>query len=300
MQALAIAHNTNEMQLEEWLGHRKKGIGGSDAATVFSFNKYKSRVELYLEKTGEKDLHQEETEAAEWGREMEPILTKKFSQKTGLKVEPTYELLSHPEYPFMLANLDSLVHQDGELGVLECKTASEYLKDYWIDDLIPDAYMFQVQHYLAVTGLKFAYIAVLIGGNKFRYKFIERDEELISMILQEETKFWYEHVLAKVPPAWDGSSASTDLLKKLHPADNGETIELPENAGHWILKYKEIGTQIKEMEKEKDEFGNLIKAALGDNSVGMVGGLKVTYNTINKKESIVKATSYRQMRIYGA
>ena len=56
-------------------------------------------------------------------------------------------------------------------------------------DSIPDEYQLQIQHYMAVTGYAGAYIAVLIGGNTFRWKFVERDEELISMLIQFEHVF---------------------------------------------------------------------------------------------------------------
>ena len=49
-------------------------------------------------------------------------------------------------------------------------------------DEIPDYYMTQVQHYLAVTGVKTADVAVLIGGNDFRIYTIEADEELQSFV----------------------------------------------------------------------------------------------------------------------
>lgn len=38
----------------------------------------------------------------------------------------------------------------------------------------------QVQHYLAVCGMNKAYIAALIGGNKFVFTTIYRDDSLIE------------------------------------------------------------------------------------------------------------------------
>ncbi|MDE5859902.1 MAG: YqaJ viral recombinase family protein [Oscillospiraceae bacterium] len=45
-----ILASTENMPYEEWLEYRKKGIGGSDASVVCGINKYKSPVELWLEK----------------------------------------------------------------------------------------------------------------------------------------------------------------------------------------------------------------------------------------------------------
>lgn len=52
---------------------------------------------------------------------------------------------------------------------------------------------------LNMTVYRGAYIAVLVGGNTFRWKFIERDEELISMLLELELAFW-NHVQDCTPP----------------------------------------------------------------------------------------------------
>ena len=49
--ALRLA-NTKDMEREEWLKVRKKGIGSSDAAAAIGLNPYKSQLELWMEKTG--------------------------------------------------------------------------------------------------------------------------------------------------------------------------------------------------------------------------------------------------------
>ncbi|MFR8758810.1 MAG: DNA-binding protein, partial [Clostridium sp.] len=80
------------------------------------------------------------------------------------------------------------------------------------DGGIPKEYQLQVQHYLAVCGLKRAYIAVLIGGNHFLYYQVERDEEMIEKLLEAEKDFWEAHVLADVPPVPDDSKATSKYL----------------------------------------------------------------------------------------
>ena len=54
--------STENMPYEEWLEYRKQGIGGSDASVVCGINRYKSPVELWLDKTGQLP-HQEAGEA---------------------------------------------------------------------------------------------------------------------------------------------------------------------------------------------------------------------------------------------
>lgn len=167
MDAVILA-NTSEMSHEEWLAARRKGIGGSDAAAIAGLNKWKSPVAVYLEKIGQAPEENVSSEAAYWGTVLEDVVAQEFSKRTGLKVRRRNAILQHPEHSFMLANVDRLIV--GEKAGLECKTASEYLKEEWKDDEVPAQYLIQCQHYMAVTGYDAWWIAVLIGGNKFIYK----------------------------------------------------------------------------------------------------------------------------------
>ena len=46
-----ILAQTDNMPYEDWLEYRKLGIGGSDASAVCGISRYKSPVELWMEKT---------------------------------------------------------------------------------------------------------------------------------------------------------------------------------------------------------------------------------------------------------
>ena len=61
-----ILVSTEGMPYADWLEYRKQGIGGSDASVVCGINRYKSPVELWLDKTGQLPP-QEAGEAAYWG-----------------------------------------------------------------------------------------------------------------------------------------------------------------------------------------------------------------------------------------
>ena len=207
--------STENLPYEEWLEYRRTGIGGSDAAVVCGISRYKSPVELWMEKTGQLPS-QEAGEAAYWGNLLESLVREEFTKRTGISVTKPSALYQSEEHPFMLANVDGLC-EDPAHGpcIFEAKTASAYKAGEW-EDSIPDEYMIQIQHYMAVTGYQGAYIAVLIGGNAFRWKFVGRDEELIAMLISLEDDFW-RHVQNGTPPALDGSNASARFLAERFP-----------------------------------------------------------------------------------
>ena len=211
-----ILVSTENLPYADWLEYRKQGIGGSDASVVCGINRYKSPVELWMEKTNQLSA-QEAGEAAYWGTQLEPFVRAEFTKRTGIKVNLANYILQSEEYPFMLANLDGNceVLDVGTCG-FEAKTASAYKAGEW-EDTIPDEYMIQVQHYMAVTGYAGFYIAVLIGGNTFKWKFVERDEELISMLIELETAFW-NHVQTVRPRRWMAPMPPLSSCPSVSPA----------------------------------------------------------------------------------
>ncbi|HDR8009668.1 MULTISPECIES: YqaJ viral recombinase family protein [Bacillus cereus group] len=269
---------TEDMAHEQWLEARKAGIGGSDAAAIAGLNKWSSPIAVYYDKTSETVKDQLPSEAAYFGNVLEEIVAEEFSKRTNLQVRTCNAILQHPEYPWMLANVDRLVV--GEKVGLECKTASEYLKKEWEGEEIPASYLLQCQHYMAVTGYKAWWIAVLIGGNKFIYKKIERDEEIIQYLIEIEKDFWLNHVEKGIPPMFDGSEASSTLLKEMYPDSVEDSeIELGNEVELLIEARDQVDKEIKALEEQKAEYENKIKAKLGTNEVGKTENYKVSWKT---------------------
>lgn len=258
---------------------RRKGIGGSDASIVCGLNKYKSPVELWMDKLGMLEP-EEANEAAYWGNILEPIVREEFTKRTGLKVKIEKSMLQHSENPFMLANVDGIV-KDKEHGdcIFEAKTSSVFRIEEW-ENSIPEEYQLQVQHYMAVTGFKGAYVAALIGGNQFKWQYIKRDDEIIDMLIRLEQSFW-EHVQSNTPPPLDGSDAASLLLNKLYPSSKPESkVILPDEALDLIMEYEEYQEKEKQAAEQKEKACNRLKALLGENETGIAGNRIVTWKNI--------------------
>ena len=306
--------STENMPYEDWLEYRKQGIGGSDASVVCGINRYKSPVELWMEKTGQLP-HQEAGEAAYWGTQLEPFVRAEFTKRTGIEVSRRNELLQSEEHPFMLANLDGICEvPDVGPCIFEAKTASAYKVGEW-EDAIPDEYALQLAHYMAVTGYAGAYIAVLIGGNTFKWKFIERDEELISMLIQLETDFW-NHVQDGTPPPLDGSDASAKFLAERFPNSTPRShITLPDTAANLLAQYDEACEELEAVTERKQKAENLLKEMIGENEVGTAGDRIITWKSVSQErldsktlraehpvlyKKYVNQTSYRRFSVKAA
>jgi putative phage-type endonuclease len=277
MAALELV-KTNTLTRDEWLQARKKGIGGSDIAAIAGLSPWRSPMAVYLEKIGEIP-DQEENEAMYWGTKLEDIVAEEFALRTGMKVQRVNAILQHPENPWMLANIDRRIV--GQKAGLECKTTSAYGRDQWEDEKVPDVYMLQCQWYMAVTGYQSWWIAVLIGGNTFRYKDIQRDEDIIAYITQIGRDFW-TLVENRTPPAIDGSDSSAEVLSVLYPADKAieEEIDLPNDAESFVTEFTHAQNMESHWKSKKDEAANKLKALLGEKTVGLTFAHKVCWKPV--------------------
>ena len=284
--AQKIFGDTKKMTREEWLESRRRGVGGSDVGIIMGVNPYKTIYELWKEKIEGKEYTS--SEAAYWGNILEETVAQEFKKRTGKKVAKVNYMLQHKDHEFMLANIDRRVV--GESSILECKTTNEYNKKLWKDDEVPASYIFQCMHYLAVTGAEKAYIACLIGGQKYVYKEIARNEELIDIMIQRETEFW-ECVKNKIPPA---ESKASELYIK----DNGEKIQI--DLMNELLLWDKIIDQEKELKAEKEECKESIQEKMKDSQIATFGERKVTWKSQTTNRINTKKLKEEKPEIYAA
>jgi len=232
---------------EKWHELRGIGIGGSDIGAILGVNKYKSAIDIYIDKTEGKK--QDGNRFTHFGHKLEKVVFEEFQERhSNMKC---YTVPYTIQRGVCVANVDGMVYDPvkDKYGVLELKTTSAYNKDEWTGDTVPQSYYAQVQHYLYVTGLSFAYIACLVGGNDYKEFYIERSLEDIDYIQVKATDFWKNHVMKKVPPMLDGSDSYSKYLLEKADKENEEVIELNElNAK--AEEIKALDEQIKNLEQQ--------------------------------------------------
>lgn len=275
--------NVSKLSREEWLELRKKGIGGSDAAAACGLNPWKSKAQLYFEKTGQvtKDI---DNEILRQGRDLEDYVAKRFTEATGKKVRRNNFMMVDTDHPYLLADIDREVV--GENAILECKTTSPYAKNKWDDGAIPINYELQCHHYMMVTGAEKCYIACLIFSTDFIIREIPRDEEVIEMLKSQEIDFWENYVLKGEIPAPDGTSEYDQALKERFKGGQEEEVSLEVDKTDYEA-YKERKDLIKTLEADNKEFEQKIKLQLKDNNFGANDFISVSYKpyTSNRFDS---------------
>ena len=288
---------TDGLSREEWLSYRKLGIGGSDVASLLGISKWKSEIEIWLDKTNQTNEPSAENEAMTWGTIMEPVIRNHFAEITGKVVVELKAMLQHPEYPFMLADVDGVtVDDDGNPAILEIKTASEYKRSEW-DEGVPVYYQTQIQHYLCVTGIKKSYCAVLIGGNSFRIYEVDADDELQAMLIAVEKNFWNK-VQNMIRPEMDGSDAAKNLLDSLYRGGVAEQIVMPEEAIEYVDTYIEACVEEENAKVKKQEASNRMKEIMGDYEKAVCLGHSISWKSVSTERLDTKALKENEPEIY--
>lgn len=220
MQAPYIS--TKGMSRENWLTERRKGIGGSDASAIMGQNPWSSPLTVYLDKLAIAP-EKEETEAMRQGTDCEEVVAQRFSRETGIKVQRCNKLFHHPNYPWMLANIDRQIVCKGFVG-LECKTTSPYNETDFDSGNIPPNYFWQCQHYMAVTGADEWYLAVMVFSKAYHKFCVPRDEEAIARLIEAESNFWHNYVLAGVAPYPMGLEAENEAISGMYATSRSDAV----------------------------------------------------------------------------
>ncbi len=280
---------------------RQQSIGASDAAAALSASPWKSQFQLWAEKTGVAEPPSlDDNEAVEWGNLLESTIIEEYSDRNPLRDVYDNEgqyVSRHPHRLFMTATPDAYQVCEGRRGVLEIKTAGYWPGKDWEKEP-PLHYQIQVQHQLAVTGLEWGTLAVLVAGQKLLWFDVDRDEEFIEQMMVTESWFWTQ-VLEQIPPPVDGSIATTDTLKRLYPKDDGKIISLPEDSVMWDLQLQEAKAYGKNNDLIQREKENLIKAALGNATCGILpNGDQYTFKNqvVNHKAKNAYTNEFRVLR----
>ena len=297
-----------------WLEARRSGLGGSDIAAVVGVSPFRTPVQVYLDKVGEAEPS-EAGQAAYWGKQIEDIVAQEFSKRIGVKVRRVNSILRTGEDGWMIANIDRAVvnpeiaggvrilpdAKQKETGrmlstdtILECKTASVYVSDLWGDSQeeeikagkvtseheIPIYYETQVQWYMAVTGAKVCYVAVLIGGQDFRIYEVKRDDATIKALTEACRKFWTGKVLAHIPPA----ESDFEDVKRLFKRETGPMIEASNETAVAIGEYRTLAEKIKSLKAQQEACATQIAAACGEAEGLTIGGEKAaTFKTVKTR-----------------
>lgn len=270
---------------EEWLQLRRGFIGGSDAGAVVGMNEYSSPYALWCEKTGRVPGFDGNLTTTV-GAYLEDLVARLFTQRTGIKVRRKNAMLVNSEYPWACADVDRIV--SGEDALLEIKTTNSIPAMKKIaGGEYPEHWYCQMTHYLAVTGMQRAYLAVLVNCRELKIYTLERDQTEIDALMAAEEEFW-THVIGDTPPVPDGSEATTDTISTIYAESSEGTVELFGRES-MLDEYAALKRQKKAVDERISEIENIIKLDMADCERGTCGGYSILWKTQSRSTFQTKA-----------
>ena len=256
---------TNEM----WLKCREHGpkgnieytVGGSDVATIFGLSPWTTPLELWMVKKGRmKPKSPPNPDQLAMGHMLEPIAAHFYAQRTGNTVTDDNYLYQHATLEYALANIDRRYtrKEDGEGGVLECKSLTYHKAADWADGAIPIYYELQLRYYLAVLDEKHGAFSALWGNNPendLATPHIERVQAKEDIIFEKLDR-WIWSLRHDKPPTMEDvqPQLAMDALARIY-GDGKKglpTIEFPR-------KYEPQLRKIAALQVENAELKGVIK-----------------------------------------
>lgn len=289
-----------EVHSPEWHAHRRSCIGASEIASILGVEgAYNTALEVWADKVGQME-REDESKVPEWlhfGQVLEPIIAEEFERRSGLVVRPEGRQFVSNLYPWLGCSLDYWFAPMDAVEILqplELKNTGSFMASRWSEGVwLP--YQVQVQGQMAVTGAEQAAIAVLIGGNEFKWAIVDRNQRFIDAMVEKLERFW-EMVQRDIMP--DPTGADTKLIGVLLGREEaGTSIAL---VGPWVdvdEELEEIKAEITKLNARKDKLEAKLKKEIGKNERGVLpGGAQYTFKTVKRQGYTVQESESRQLR----
>ena len=285
---------------EHWLSLRAQNLTSTEVPALFGLSPYQTEFEVWHRHKANTTVKIEENERMKWGNRLESAIALGIAEDKGFEVYPFKDYMRLTD----LHLGSSFDYAIGDDGILEIKNVDSLVfRNDWLEDEqgnfeAPPHIEIQVQHQLLVSGRKFAWIGVLVGGNRVALMKREPDETIQNAILKKAEKFW-KSIAAGVAPS-PNFERDVDFLMKLHGyAEPGKVIDAPSGADALAAKYAHIGDAIKNLEAERGGIKAQLITMIGDAEKVIGEGFSISAGVVGptRVEAFDKK-GYRNFRVY--
>lgn len=279
MTAVTIIPHTTE---EAWLEARKQDVTSTESAALFGMSPYLTHFDLWHRKRTGVVPEFKTNERMKWGNRLEAAIAHGIAEEEGWEIKPLKEYMRDPDarlgssFDFVITNLGEPVH-------LEIKNV-DYLafRDGWIehDDgsiEAPEHIEMQVQHQMAVSGFKRAYIGAFVAGNRYELIERERDEAVIAAIRHKVAEFW-RTVDANEEPAAIMPGDAEAVIRLNQYAQPGKILDVgtDANIAALVFDYNHAAKQAADWEEDKNVCKAKLLEAIGDAEKVLLDGWTIS------------------------
>lgn len=273
---------------ENYLLRRKQGIGGSDIAAILGIDRFRTPLDVYLDKIGESKI--EDNEEMESGRMLEDTIIRWHENryKTYKYAPINHNLLpiSHKTKDYFLATPDRLIFapeksiDDNDLnslieeaqGIAEIKNTSINIEEPF------DSWICQLQWYMYILQKNYGEVVWLSQGTKLRYTKFEYNSTLVEYMIDAANNFWENNVMKKIPPE---PININDIKKYYKQSIEGKLVEGNDEIFRMVLEASNLKKEISTLESELETIEESIKLFMKD-AEGIIynGELIATFKSV--------------------
>lgn len=269
---------------QTWLAARQRDVTSTESAALFGMSPYVTHFELWHRKHSGTAPEFKSNERMRWGNRLEAAIAHGIAEEQGWEIRPMKEYMRDPDarlgssFDFVITNLGEPVH-------LEIKNV-DYLafRDGWIEHEdgsieAPEHIELQVQHQMAVSGFKRAFIGAFIGGNRHVVIERERDEDVIRAIRHRVAEFWRTVDAGQEPePVMPDD---TEAVIRLHQyAEPGKHLDADDEIERLVAEYRAAKDAARDAEAAAETAKARLLAAIGDAERVTGAGWKLTATMI--------------------
>lgn len=297
---------------DAWHAHRCVTVTGTDAAAINGTSKWRSALDVYLDKTLQTRPQTTHSKYLVLGGAAEPAILKLVGDRLHCRVEPG-TFACRKNSPWSRSQIDGIAHttQYGDV-ILEIKT-SHYgagfgdpctVGDNGIfmteSDEVPVDYWCQVQKQLldaqgeplddsCVCGPKTAILACFVWAKlELQFYVIHLNEKVARGIYQQCGSFMFRNLMPQVPPPMTAAEKAQDFAMKKPLA--GDMVK-DASAMSLALKLAGLKERIKAATEEKERLEQALCGIIGEHEgVTTLDGVPVaTWKTMTSNRFDSKA-----------
>jgi putative phage-type endonuclease len=259
---------------------RATGIGASECAAVAGYSSFATSWDIYNAKVY--GIHPDETNAMRAGTFLEDGIARMYLEtlgdRTNLRLHRS-QSRRHPTERWMLATVDRDLIRVDNADRLERLVEIKVPGSRWsfnkaiggreqtwgfYPDEIPPYIACQAQWQMEVRGADRCDVAAFFLDERELAVYPQvRNQKLIDSLVEINRRFWFDNVLAKVPPELDGSAAAGSYLRQVYPINGAAIVAAPPEAEEIARAYAVAQRDEKDAIARKDLCGNQLRALIG-------------------------------------
>jgi len=273
----------------KWKAMRRSGIGGSDIGSIIGINKWRTALDVFLDKTGQApDV--EPSEDMELGTALEPYIVSRYEKITGFKCVEQQGMWRDG---IVVANVDRIVDMgdgrtqapDGRIiskRIIECKTSNHD----W-EDGVPETYQCQVQWYMgSFPEVESCDVVVYFKHRKtdrVQIYNIKRDDEVYAALYKRAKEFWDNYVAKGVMPPPETEKDCKFLYKR---SKASKTVDADDETVKAYEECKALDERIDALAEQQTRLKAKIMAAMKDGEILKDSHGKVIVTWKNDRDSV--------------